>query len=89
MKTFTYFLEDFRGKNKAPLPFLVGVLTNLDCQMFKPNSVIVPANRPVEDLVIVEQGTCYLYGFSPSRDKEYLEKNIVVKLPRRSWYGEF
>lgn len=30
MKTFEYFFEDFRTKNKAPMTFIVRVLTNLD-----------------------------------------------------------
>ena len=90
MKTVQYFLEDYRGRNKAPLSFLVGVLTNLDCQLFKPDEVIIPARKPVEQLIIIEHGDCNLYGFSPSReDKTVMEKNIVVRLPRRSWYGEF
>ena len=71
------------------MSFVVGVLTNLDCAMYKPGDVIIHAKKPVDDLVIIEQGYCRLYAFTPSRDKTYEEKNLVVKLCRSSWYGEF
>ena len=89
MKTFEFFFEDFRGKNKAPWSFMVGVLTNLDCAMYKPGDVIIPVRKKVEELIIIEQGYCKLYAFSPSRDKTHEEKQLVVRLPSKSWYGEF
>ena len=44
MKTFEYFFEDFRTKNKAPMTFIVRALTNLDCALYIPNEVIIAAN---------------------------------------------
>ena len=89
MKTFEYFFEDFRSKNKAPLTFMVGVLTKLDCQLYDPGEVILEAKKPIEELIMVHQGYCNLYGFQPSKDGGTLEKHLIVRLPRRSWYGEF
>ena len=54
MKTFKYFFEDFRSRNKASMSFVVGVLTNLDCAMYKTGDVIIPAKKPVDDLIIIE-----------------------------------
>ena len=70
LKTFEFFFEDFRGKNKAPMSFMVGVLTNLDCAMYKPGDVIIPVRKKVEELIIIEQGYCKLFAFIPSRDNK-------------------
>lgn len=53
LKTFEFFFEDFRSRNKASMSFMVGVLTNLDCAMYKPGDVIIPTKKPVEELVII------------------------------------
>ena len=89
LKTFAYFLEDHRSKNKAPWSFISRILTNLDCQLYNPGDVIVRANKPVEELIIIHQGYCNLYGFEPSKDGNHEVKHLIVRLPERSWYGDF
>ena len=90
MKTFEYFFEDFRTKNKAPMTFIVRALTNLDQELYDPGEVILAANKPIEDLIIIHTGHCNLYGFQPSEEKGMPDdKHLIVRLQKRSWYGEF
>ena len=89
MKTFAYFLENFRSREKAPWTFIVRILTNLDCQQYNPGEIILRANKPVEELIIIHQGYCNLYGFQLSKDGTHQEKHLIVRLPTKSWYGEF
>ena len=47
-------------------------------------------DEPVEDLVIIEQGKCNLYGFERNlTETNATEKLLIVSLPEQSWFGDF
>ena len=64
METLQFFFEDFKGRNKAYMPFIAGVVTNLDYAIYKLGEVIIPAFQPVDSLVIIQSGSCNINGFN-------------------------
>ena len=47
----------------APEGFMIDVLTNLDSTLYLPGTPIAVANTRVEELVVIAEGSCKLYGF--------------------------
>ena len=41
MNAFAFFFEDFVGKNKAPTDFMVGILTQLNINLYRPGEIII------------------------------------------------
>ena len=46
------------------------------------------AYEKVENLVLIAKGTCHLYGFNEI-DDDNIEKILIVKLKKQSWFGDF
>ena len=44
MYAFSFFFEDFVGKNKAPEDFMVSILTHLTMSLYKPGEIILKKN---------------------------------------------
>ncbi len=62
-KSWEFFFEDFNGKTKAPEAFMIDVVTRLSSQMHDPGATIVPRGQTMNDLHLVAQGNCELYGY--------------------------
>ena len=58
-----YFFNDFEFNNKAPLGFVIAVLTNLDSSIYEPCQVIIPTQSKIKELVFIAQGKCRLFGY--------------------------
>jgi len=90
MKSFAFFHEDFEGRNKASVSFIAEILTSLDSQMYLPGTTIIERGSRVKEMVLIKQGKCNLYGFRTSKlDASLLEKLHIVRLPEKSWFGDF
>jgi len=65
-------------------------LTQLDSALYSSGQVILPFEKKVRDLIIIEKGSCNLYGFEQSNEnKEEMDKLLIAKLPECSWFGDF
>ena len=87
MHAFAFFFEDFAGKNKAPEDFIVGILTQLTMSLYRPGDIILRQNEKVEDLILIEKGSCNLYGFQKYEGE--IEKLLIAKLIEFGWYGDY
>ena len=85
---FTYFFEDFRGRNKAPESLVTDIVCNLDVQIFEPNQTIIDFGSKVEYLYLIQKGKCNLYGRFNTTDGQRHEAHIV-SFYKRGWYGDF
>ena len=64
------------------------VLSNLRSTLYSPGSVIIPFFTDVNEMVIISEGKCNLFGlFSQSEEEQ--RKVKLVSLPEGSWFGDF
>ncbi len=67
---------------------MIEVVSSLNSQMHDPGVKIVPRHQTMNDLHLVAQGNCELYGyFKDAMGMEY--RTLLVSLPTQSWYGDF
>ena len=67
---------------------MIDVVTSLNSQMHDPGAIIVPMGQTMNDLHLVAQGNCELYGYyKDAMGAEY--RTLIVSLPTQSWYGDF
>lgn len=46
---------------------MIRMVTNFDSQLYLPEEIIQPMGKMVQSLVMIQQGSCNLYGFYDTR----------------------
>ena len=89
MNTFKFFFEDVIGKYKTTDEVMYAILTNLDSALYQPGEAIIKHMAKVDELILIQQGHCHLYGYSKDKSSGMEQKVNFINLPRYSWYGDF
>ena len=63
-KKFQYFFASGLSSIAAPVKFTNQVLSQLQTQLFRKGEIILERDKAVNDLVLISEGECSLYGFS-------------------------
>lgn len=88
VKKFRYFFNDTLDNYSAPRQLIVEVLKQLETSLFHSGDVIIRYESIVEDMVLISQGSCVLYGFYKEQGGETVKVRLT-KLIEKSWFGDF
>jgi hypothetical protein len=85
-KTLAYFFHDKMYKQKAERGLIRKVVTALHCSFYDEGAFICEKNKPVENVFFIFTGYANLANMYEIEGKEF---GFSIRLPDRSWYGDY
>jgi hypothetical protein len=90
IKQMAYFFNDKVKNTKADVGLMRKIVCALNCSMYEPGQVIIEKGKEVENLVFIFEGDSYLLNSYTIEDADGPhEYGYKIKLPNRSWFGDY